>query len=175
MHTLPKQARPPSLTKVASECLDAPGHVAGVADGRKRAQALEHARVLEGDCERAVASHAVACCSIAALRVLSLLTLWVWGSPSQSVSLLCCDAHKVPSEPHTSSHKSLFHTCDAGVGGVQLWEVGGKQGWQLLRVCMCGGCCAAGRAGRSKGQAEAVQELGGCSLLAVAPYNAAQA
>lgn len=49
-----------SLTKVSCEGLDAPGHIARVAYGCKCAQALVHARVLEGDSERAVAAHAVA-------------------------------------------------------------------------------------------------------------------
>jgi hypothetical protein len=47
-------------TKVAGEGLLAPRHVAGVADGRKRAQRLVGARVFQRDGQRAVAAHAVA-------------------------------------------------------------------------------------------------------------------
>lgn len=47
-------------TKVARERLDAPRHVAGVADGCECTQALIGAWVFEGDRHGTVAAHAVA-------------------------------------------------------------------------------------------------------------------
>lgn len=54
----------PSLLVVAQvpiECLLAPGHRTRVDDGREGADRLEDLRVLQGDGERPVAAHGVAC------------------------------------------------------------------------------------------------------------------